>query len=66
MGRKLTANEIDVISDNDMYQGFDICCKCSGVELEGSMRSMSEDLDDDRLICDECATVEEEEWKKST
>jgi len=61
MGKKLTAEKIAMISNDDLYQTFDICCKCDEVELGGSMRSLNEDLNDERLICDECLTETERE-----
>jgi hypothetical protein len=50
--KKLTSFDIAKISSKDINQGFDICSKCGGVELNGCMSDIS-DSDPD-LICDDC------------
>lgn len=55
----LTAEEIDKISDKDMYQSFDTCSVCGNVELGGSMNSVEDGtnvdiIGSDELICNKC------------
>ena len=49
---KLTIKQQNKIMEEDPNQPFDICSKCEGVQLYGTMKDINE-IDFD-LICDDC------------
>jgi hypothetical protein len=49
---KLSTKEQNKIIKENPNQGFDICSKCNGVQLYGTMKDINE-IDFD-LICKEC------------
>ena len=49
---KLTIKQQNKIMEENPNQPFDICSKCEGVQLYGTMKDINEtDFD---LICDDC------------
>jgi len=57
MGKKLTAEEIGQHVIAHPSTGFDQCSKCQGIETQGSMGTVNEDVDE--LVCTECSSVPE-------